>query len=40
MPFKPAGPLAMTLQGAHVAIIDEAGVDGLRVSEELVSFMR
>ena len=40
MPFKPAGPLAMTLQGAHVAVVDKAGMDGLRLSEELVSFMR
>ena len=38
MPFKPAGPLAMTLQGAHVAIEDGAGVDGLRLTEELVFY--
>jgi len=34
VPCKPLGPLAMTLQGAQVAIEDGAGVDGLRLSVE------
>ena len=38
MPFKPTGPLAMTLQGAHVAIEDGTGVDGLTLSKELVCY--